>query len=336
MPIPPALTLIASQPALEPSSLPADEMGRAPALARLAGRGTVTTCEPRDAALEPWQYAVLHTLELAEDAARWPSAPLSALGSVAAIDGWWLHAVPMHFAAGMNDIVAVTLSGDARPTADDLTELSASLSRHLVDAGVELIATGERWLLRAARALDVRTVHPAAATARGLKASLPEGPDAGELRRLMTELQMLMHEHPVNARRARAGLPDINAIWPWGQGASPLPQSRGTERWPRAIASQPYVRGIYRLHGAAVDDLPRDGGDVLAGDEPARELLVVVDAADLAELDARWIAPLSAALREGRLLSLSVYVDRCRVHATRLHLRRFWRRDRALAQRCAP
>ena len=38
------------------------------------------------------------------------------------------------------------------------------------------------------------------------------------MRRLMTELQMLLHEHPVNEARAARGVPTVNAVWLWGGG----------------------------------------------------------------------------------------------------------------------
>ena len=51
------------------------------------------------------------------------------------------------------------------------------------------------------RALDVRTVTPETAAAIPLEQAMPQGRDAPALRRLMTELQMLLHEHPVNVER---------------------------------------------------------------------------------------------------------------------------------------
>ena len=78
------------------------------------------------------------------------------------------------------------------------------------------------------------TRHPELAVLN-LEGAMPTGPDARALRRLMAELQMLLHEHPVNQRRARAGAPEVNAIWLHGLGSVAhvqnveLPQAFGDE-----------------------------------------------------------------------------------------------------------
>ena len=52
------------------------------------------------------------------------------------------------------------------------------------------------------RALDVQTSPPETPRRARLEQAMPQGRDAPALRRLMTELQMLLHEHPVNVERA--------------------------------------------------------------------------------------------------------------------------------------
>ncbi|RPH53100.1 MAG: hypothetical protein EHM84_04500, partial [Lysobacterales bacterium] len=75
------------------------------------------------------------------------------------------------------------------------------------------------WLLRSERLLEVETATPAAVVIRGIDAAMPKGRDAAALRRLLTELQMLLHEHPVNLARARRSAPAVNAVWLHGVGA---------------------------------------------------------------------------------------------------------------------
>lgn len=43
---------------------------------------------------------------------------------------------------------------------------------------------------------------------------------ARPVRRLQAEVQMLLHDHPVNAARQSAGLPPVNSVWLSGTGAS--------------------------------------------------------------------------------------------------------------------
>ncbi len=61
----------------------------------------------------------------------------------------------------------------------------------------------------------------------------------------MTELQMLLHEHPVNTQRQLRGLPALNAIWVHGEGML-------SDLSPAVVAAacgdDVYLRGLYRLH----------------------------------------------------------------------------------------
>ena len=45
-------------------------------------------------------------------------------------------------------------------------------------------------------------------------------------RRLSNEVQMLLHDHPVNLRRQQAGQVPVNALWFWGGGALPVRNRR--------------------------------------------------------------------------------------------------------------
>lgn len=64
---------------------------------------------------------------------------------------------------------------------------------------------------------DMLDTWPAHAVANGKIANyLPRHADAGDWRRLMTEVQMLFHSHPVNAARATLNQLPINGIWFWG------------------------------------------------------------------------------------------------------------------------
>jgi len=64
---------------------------------------------------------------------------------------------------------------------------------------------------------DALDTWPAHAVANGKIANyLPRQSQAGDWRRLLTEVQMLFHTHPVNEARARTQLLPINGMWFWG------------------------------------------------------------------------------------------------------------------------
>lgn len=58
----------------------------------------------------------------------------------------------------------------------------------------------------------------------GLLSALPQGEHKAYWHRLWSEVQMLLHSHPVNQAREQQGKPSINALWFWGEAAQALNQ----------------------------------------------------------------------------------------------------------------
>lgn len=322
-----ALTLIAPSiaPALHRAS--ADRGASWPQLARLAGHGSISELPSPRAGLSRWQVALLDTLSV-HDHDQYPTAAVMRAGDTAEpVRGFWLHLQPMHFMAGMDRLTAVELHGASDVTRAELVELEPTIAAHLRSADMQLVTTShDDWLVHSDRALDVQTATPESA-AVSLDQAMPRGPDAPALRRLMTELQMLLHEHPVNVARQRRGLPEINAVWFHGAG-----EIRGLQRYalPQAFGDDLYLRGIYRLHDAEVTAAPSEAQTLLA--RLSSRAVVVVSTDDIDVLEAAWIAPLMRALTVGAIARLDVIVDRWRLTAARHALLRFWRGARPPAQ----
>jgi hypothetical protein len=188
-------------------------------------------------------------------------------------------------------------------------------------------ASGD-WLLKSQRPLELQTATPEAAVASELDIVMPSGPDAGEVRRVMTECQMLLHDHEVNERRQRRGLPAINAVWPWGGGQiATLPARSPAASLPAMFSDDAFVRGIYRLHAQEMDALPTQAATVIdAAAARKRPVIAVVTADSPASLTSLWVEPLVSALRAGHLQRLDLLLDEWHIHATRSMLRRFWRK----------
>ncbi|MDH1520530.1 hypothetical protein [Achromobacter mucicolens] len=123
----------------------------------------------------------------------------------------------------------------------------------------------QRWRLRLPADLRPQTASPAAVAGKRLNDWWRQDAEARPWRRLLNEIQMAWHEHPVNDDRAARGLPPVNALWLYGGGTP----------WTAAPASPAQV--LTEL------DAPQRAGDWAAW----------LDA--LAELDARHLRPLAAA-----------------------------------------
>ncbi len=298
-----------------------------PVLERLMARGDlrrVPASEPAFRAHEPWQAQVLHRLGLQPHA----SAPTTALGSgLNREHGSWLHAEFVHLAAGLDDLALVPLRQDQ--ALDDLAqrELEAHLAGLTRDDGYEWLSAGAAHFLYTRATVHAETCAPDAAARMPLVEAMPRGDDARALRRLMTELQMQLHEHPVNAQRDRAGLLAANSVWLWGLGEQ---ASSANVQLPTAFADDPFVRGLYRSHGQRCEPLPRDGAALAS--QAAGEVLVLLHCDALPDFDALWLAPLEQAVNAGHIQQLELILDDMILTTNRWHRWRWWRGVRPVSE----
>ncbi|WP_420865326.1 hypothetical protein [Achromobacter kerstersii] len=121
----------------------------------------------------------------------------------------------------------------------------------------------QRWRLTLPDGLRPQTASPHVVAGHRLNEWWRQDADMRPWRRLLNEIQMAWHEHPVNDDRAARGLPPVNALWLYG----------GGRPWPIAPAGPERV-----LTGL---DAPQRAGDWSAW----------LDA--LAELDAQHLRPLA-------------------------------------------
>jgi hypothetical protein len=294
-----------------------------PNLARLAGRGSVA---PRqlDARSDSLHTAVLDALQLRSVAEKYPSAAVMRTGTTnERAAGFWLRVQPVHFIAGLDRITTVVLRGAGRMTAAERSSLDPMFTEHLQSSGLELHAAHDEWLLRSASPLRLQTVTPEFAAANPLSEILPRGADAGPIRRLMTEMQMLLHEHPVNAGRQARGAPAINAVWVHGEG---ILNDVSSVSLPAGYGEDPFLRGIYRLHDQTVGAKPADAKSLLA--QLRGPTVAAIDAPDLDALEAQWLAPLARALLSGAITQLTLMFDEWQVSVARADMFKLWRRER--------
>jgi hypothetical protein len=307
---------------------------RASVLAQFAGRGTVTAIEAEShtaRAFALWELAVLRSCGLRPDIVEFASAPLSRLGQTATLD-WhtWAHLEPVHLVAGLNDLAAMQLHGSSRVTGEEYEALTTTLNEHLTFENYELQPNHETgWLLRSTRELDAITIAPEHAFSEPLKHSLPTGPQGAELRRLMTEIQMLLHEHPINRARARGGLPAINAVWLWGLGVLPH-RAQATTSLPSAYGHRNFLKGLYLIHGQSVRAHQFTVSSLL--EHAHSDALAVLEEREADALDSQWLEPLARAVRRGAIGHLHIWLNRWHIAVTRGQLLRFWRKPRVPAQ----
>lgn len=245
--------------------------------------------------------------------------------------GTWACARPVHLLTGLDhlQLSPARLALDAAESA----VLLADINRHLYGTGYRFhAARDDDWLLECDRALACTTVEPAEAAGCNLRELMPGGPDGAQVRSLMNELQMLLHEHPVNEQRERRGLPVANSLWLWGFGAAspPAPVSL-----PHLYTDDPWLDGLWFAHGAATRSLEefaqgiREGGAALLGwsSAPAADADACVVQAESAAM-----APAKAALENGGTAGIDLLVGENAFTIGRRSRLAFWKRSRPLAE----
>ncbi len=110
----------------------------------------------------------------------------------------------------------------------------------LDEEGMKLVASGPLLFLLCETSIEAAPLSFAAVSGHTLPNRHPEGADGGRLMRLKSEIQMMLNQHPSNARWER-GEPDVDGLWLWG--GSPL-EGDG-QRGTLAVATRnPMLRAV--------------------------------------------------------------------------------------------
>lgn len=195
----------------------------------------------------------------------------------------------------------------------DAAALAADFNRVWNNAGISLSAGRSAGLYCLFdRALDVATRDPEDVRGRHIDGYLPEGRDAQALRRLMSEIEMWLFEHAVNARRAMQGLPVVNGFWLWGGGVP--------------LASLPKVRGTSAGEDVFFDAFKADE----SGDDESGGKVITVRASpgsdDWAQVESQWLEPALQNLKSGRISRLVLSGGSVCFSVSARGGWRFWRR----------
>lgn len=245
-----------------------------------------------------------------------PAIALAAEGGEPGADAWF-RADPVHLLAGMHSLTLFDCHQDGL-SADQAAGLVAALNRHF-EGGIAFLAPQPaRWYARF-RHTPVVDLPPLDQVAGGsVTLDLIGGPDARAVQRAGMEIQMLLHDHPVNVAREARNEATVNGVWLWGGGTFRRP----VPAFDRVLADDFLARALAQAAGVEALPLPEALGDLPAG----RTLAVL---APERGPERNWFAPALRALQRGRLdeLELTLIGRPNRRHRLgRLDALRFWRR----------
>ena len=210
-------------------------------------------------------------------------------------DGWTVAADPVYLEPRLDHLclMAQLLDGP------ELEALAAHLGESLAGGGLEFITEGGGLYVRSERAFATSEYPTTVIDGLLPNKYLPAGDGANEFRTLLAEIEMSLHEHPVNQSRQSRGLRPVNSLWLWG-GSEPA--TVPARSMPRLISDNAVLRGLWRLHGAETAEQASLDDALVAGDE------LVADIGDDLESVARLLdtgRPMTVFSRDGFTLEAS-------------------------------
>jgi hypothetical protein len=270
----------------------------------------------------------------------------------------WM-ATPVHLVAGLTSL-HLDRRSILRLSIDDLAAFATEFRRVFHDSGfvLEPLDSGD-FLLFGPQMSIAQTVEPARAMGTSIADAQPVGTGDPALRRLGAEIEMWLHEHPINDVRRRRGEAPVTGLWVWGGGPSPVPRERAPRHRREAAANTPqpggsplasaastdiafgrdaYLRGLWASIGKKVFPLPQQLAEVFGYPEVRRAALVIEISPMLhanpswtffdavAQIDRAFIAPAVEALDAGRVERLVILANDYQLTVRARDRFKLWRR----------
>ncbi len=272
-----------------------------------------------------------------------PYAALTLLAhDIAPGDNCWIHADPVNMQADM-DRAILSDSQTLHIRQDEAERLVNELNAHFSADGISVVmADKNNWLFRLDEC-NLETTPLREAVARNINHLLPTGEAATEWKRLLNEIQMLLHMSEVNQQREERGVAPINSLWLWGEGV--LPHQADTDIT-HVYADDAVTKGMAKLsqikHSALTDPIvlayamQNDGHSLVLInqlDGPCNYGDTTAWLDEMLEVVADWLKPVMATAQ-----SLDVDIDIYPCNGVRYHFSNnnkfnisklmFWKKDR--------
>ncbi|HQT25197.1 MAG TPA: hypothetical protein PLK99_01195 [Burkholderiales bacterium] len=283
--------------------------------------------------LEEWIFRTFHVKPQHD----WPVAPLTADKD----SGYWLRADPVNLQVRRDHLTL--LGPDMLSISESESEaIIESFNRHFETDGLHFAKENPHaWLIRLPESPHLSTTPLFGVIGRDIAEHLPKGEDALKWNQVTNEIQMLLHDHPVNERREQDGKHPINSVWLWGGGIFP---DNMQSPFSSITSTNPVSKGIAKETDTLFHPLPENAADWLSNLDKTGEHLLILENlrlpfryrdgdewdSGLRKLESNWFAPLHLAVQNGLDLSIVDCESGMRFETARLDLFKFWRRNRSV------
>ena len=189
----------------------------------------------------------------------WPIAPtmlhVDGSDSMKTSKDFWMRADPVHLRIEQNHIMLAD-SQVFKISKEEAEQIVQDLNRSLSSHDFSFLPLRpDRWYIRAARKPEMQTHTLSQVTGMNINNFLPTGDESIIWHKTFNEIQMLLHEHPINLVRESRGELIINSVWFWGGGNMPQSiQSPYTHIW----SNHDLLRALALASNTNHSTLPRD------------------------------------------------------------------------------
>lgn len=241
----------------------------------------------------------------------------------------WVRADPVYVRPDINGARLLAHGEGMQLGIEDVEALLPALRPLFGDTGFPIDApTPHRWYLQLPKEVRLPTFpEPADALGADLFEHLPgidqaAGPEGRRWRALLSEAQVVLHNHPWNAQRIAAGKPPVNSLWFWGGGVLP---DHVSSKHRHVHSDDDLLRALGLAAKTQVASLP---ARFAMTDEAA--LFDLRHARDVAALSRDWLDPALSALLRGSVEPLRLDAeDGSGFVLERRQRWRFWRKSLA-------
>jgi hypothetical protein len=316
-----------------------------PALENLLAKCSCIEDEPQE--MEAWLCRAFGVRKQQD----WPVAPITlqtdGADAIKAGGDYWIRADPVHLRIERDNIVLAD-SRVFRISLQESEQLTSLLNRHLSgnDQKIALLPLRpDRWYFRLVEIPPAKTHLLSKVANRGINELLPFGTNNNFWRGLFNEIQMLLHEHPLNQAREARGELAINSVWFWGGGI--MPESLAS-RYTSVSSNDVLAGSLAFACGVKRAQLP---ADATAWHETAKagKHLITLDALygkaqyedaygwrqSIQDLERNWFDPLWRMFRQGQFDQITLTAlgegGIKNFVATRADSKKFWRRSRPIS-----
>ena len=242
-----------------------------------------------------------------------PAAALGCSGEHFQTDGqYWLRIDPMLLYPDVDRLLLFD-SVNLNINQDEADALTLAINQEYTPEHWQVhAATPENWYLCLPEKPKIKTTSPLPIFGKHIYDYLPNGEDKRKWRNHFNEIQMLLHQHPVNQAREQHAKSMINTVWFWGEGQ--LADFKPTQYYQAIWSNDAVMKGVAKMMQSQYEVLPSHADDCL-DKLPAGETLICLDHSLLfmksrditvwqqsaISIEQNWLHPLMIALAHNRI-----------------------------------